>query len=172
MKKLVLLILTIFLTMPAGATTLTGGVTYTVESARKEAFANVEYKLPQKLIDSNRIDPNFEENKRAIKKGESEFGDRYLTQFSAGGYGLVYKDNLYFEFNYASNGKIESIGKRSGLKCPVKLYKYNQQNELIQIALYVTLKENYIFEPNGQLIAHWIENKCYDINGNLIDTRY
>lgn len=169
MKKLFVIFLTIFLALPTGAMTLKGGVTYTVESARKEAFANVEYTLPQKLIDSNLVDPNFEANKKAISKGKTELSDRYIAWFSDGIYQIVYKKDKYHEYYYNANGKLEEIGKRTGLECPAKSYVYNTQNKLIEVILYVSLKEGYTFEPNGQLTSHWIGNKGYDLNGNLIN---
>ena len=72
MNKFVLgLICFCFWVLPSFSFTLKGGVTYTVESARKEAFANVEYSLPKSIIDANRIDPNFEDNKVLIKGQQS-----------------------------------------------------------------------------------------------------
>lgn len=152
----------------ACAKTLKGAVSYTVEAARKEAFANVEYTIPQSIIDSNLVDPNFEENKKAIKNGSKELGDRYITHYSNGGYGIIYKNNLYYEFYYKDNGNLDSIGKRTGLTCPTKSYVFKTNGNLEEIHLYVSLQDTFIFKPNGELSAHWIYNKCYDKNGKLI----
>ena len=39
--------------LPIESKTLKGGVKYTVKQAREEAFANVEYTLPQSIIKAN-----------------------------------------------------------------------------------------------------------------------
>ena len=68
--------------LPVEAKTLKGEVRYTVKQAREEAFSNVEYTLPQSIIKSNLIDPNYKENKKAIKIGATELRDRYIQHFS------------------------------------------------------------------------------------------
>ncbi|MEI3256116.1 MAG: hypothetical protein V8R83_12625 [Candidatus Gastranaerophilaceae bacterium] len=66
--------------------------------------------------------------------------------------------------------KLEQIGKREGLTFPTKSFKYGLSGYLEEISLYVSKKETYSFNANGQLKFHWINNKCYDLNGNLIKT--
>ena len=173
MNKFVLgLICFCFLVLPSFSFTLKGGVTYTVESARKEAFANVEYSLPKSIIDANRIDPNFEDNKVLIKNGVKETGDRFITYYSDNSYSIVYKKNLYLVFYYYKNGKLEAIEKRNRLIFPVKCYVYNLEGVLDSISLYLSEKETYIFSVDGQLYAHWIGNKAYNKNGQVISERY
>ena len=160
-----------FWVLPVYSFTLKGGVTFTVESARKEAFADVEYSLPKNIIDANRIDPNFEDNKVLIKNGVKETGDRFIDYFSNGNYSIVYKKNLYLEFHYTKEGKLETIGKRTSLTCPLKTYQYDTNQKLVSITLYKTLNDIYIFSLDGTLVAHWIGNKCYDKNNRLIKYR-
>ena len=161
-----------FWVLPVYSFTLKGGVTFTVESARKEAFADVEYSLPKNIIDANRIDPNFEDNKVLIKNGVKETGDRFIEYFTDGGYGIVYKNNLYCVFYYDKNGKLETLEKRNSLIFPVKCYAYNVDGFLDSISLYLSEKEIYIFSVDGQLYAHWIGNKAYNKNGQVISERY
>ena len=161
-----------FWVLPVYSFTLKGGVTFTVESARKEAFANVEYSLPKSIIDANRIDPNFEDNKVLIKNGISETGDRYIGYFDDGGYGIVYKKNLFNEYYYNKNGILEAIGKRTSTKFPTKCYKYDTNGQLITIILYVDQNNSYTFSPDGQLTSHWINNIGYDKNGKIIGRCY
>ena len=172
MKKIITLLLFLCLTLPLFGFTLKGGVTYTVEQARKEAFANVEYTIPKHIIKANRTDPNYKQNQTLIKNGIKETGDRYIGYYSDGGYAIVYKNNLYLEFYYNKNGKIDAIGKRTSLVCPTKSYKYDDKGKLGAVVLYLTLEEAYIFEPDGKFVAHWIGDKCYDINNKLIKTSY
>ena len=171
MQKLIIsiiIITSLFFAYPAGAKTLKGGVKYTVKQAREEAFANVEYTLPQSIIKANLTDPNYKENKKAIKLGATELKDRYITLFSDGKYGIIYKNNFYFEYYYSSKGKLISIGKRNRLIYPVITCIYNQYNELTTVSLIVDENNTYNFRPDGKLVSHWVNNNCYDINGNLV----
>ena len=172
MKKIITLLLFLCLTLPLFGFTLKGGVTYTVEQARKEAFANVEYTIPKHIIDANRTDPNYKANKTLIKNGIKETGDRYITYFSDGGYGIVYKNNLYYEFYYKENGKIDHIGKRYGLKFPAKKAKFDKQGNLIRIVFAYSANETFIFFPNGQLDTYWHDNVEYDLKGNVLNKRF
>lgn len=175
MKKLfcfILFLFSAFWGLTASAITIKGGVTYTVESAREEAFKNIDYSIPQHLFSENKIDPNSVKNQIAAKQQKTKTKDRYVTWFSDGAYSVVYKKNLLYEYEYSQNGELTTIGKRSGLKCPVKTYKYNLENKLYNVILHVCTKESYVFDENGTLIAHWIDSKCYDNNGNLILNRY
>ena len=168
MKKVWILFLVVFLTLPVSAYTLKGGVTYTVESARKEAFADVKYSISSRIIKNNKFDPNYEENKKLIKQGIVETNDRYITYYLNGGYAIVYKNNLYYEFGYRQDGKLNSVGVRTGLICPIKVFVYDVNNKLKEVRLQINLEEAYVFFPNGQLDAHWIKDTCYDINGKVI----
>ena len=168
MKKVWILFLVVFLTLPVSAYTLKGGVTYTVESARKEAFADVKYSISSRIIKNNKFDPNYEENKKLIQQGIVETNDRYITYFSDGQYGIIYKNNLYYEFSYFSDGKLESVGVRTGLVCPIKVFVYDINNKLAEIRLQLSTKESYNFSVDGRLLAHWINGVCYDINGKVI----
>ena len=166
-----LIISILMIVLPVEAKTLKGEVRYTVKQAREEAFSNVEYTLPESIIKSNLIDPNYKENKKAIKIGATELSDRFITIFSDGEYGVIYKNNFYFEYYYSSKGKLISIGKRNRLIYPVITYIYNQYNELTTVSLIVNETNTYNFRPDGKLDSHWVNNNCYDINGNLVLTR-
>ena len=170
MRKCWFVFLVMVLLLPLCGYTLKGGVSYTVEQARKEAFAGVQYFLPKSIIEANMFDPNFKDNVMAIKDNITETPDRFITYFSDETYCVVYKKDLHYEFYYSQDGKLTHIGKRTGLNCPTKSYKYNVSGNLEEIVLYVSVarKEVYIFDNTGQLTAHWINNKCYDLNGKLI----
>ena len=172
MKKVWILFLVVFLTLPVYAYTLKGGVTYTVESARKEAFADVKYSISSRIIKNNKFDPNYEENKKLIKQGIVETNDRYIAYFAKGGYEIVYKNNLFIEYYYDQNGILEHLAKRESLNFPLKKQKYNLDGKLIRIVLAVSENNSYIFFPNGQLESHWLNNKEYDLNGNVINQSF
>ena len=172
MKKVIYAILVMILSVPLSGYTVKGGVTYTVETARKEAFADVEYTLPKSIINAHKTDPNYKENMKAKSNGVNRLSDRYITYYDDGGYGIVYKANRYYEFYYYPNGKLELIGKRTSLVRPCKSYKYNIKAELEEIVLYVDKENSYIFTPTGQLKVHWFGKKGYDMQGNIIIEEY
>ena len=172
MKKVVYTVLILFLTLPLCGYTLKGGVTFTVEQARKEAFDDVQYRLPQSIINAHLKDPNYKENINAKGKGQFDLGDRKIAYFSDGGYGLVYSSNPFYEYYYSPKGNLEMIGKRSRLYYPTKSYKYNINGKLNSIILYINQNESYVFLPSGMLSAHWVGNKCYDLNGNLVEQQF
>ncbi|MBS6553143.1 MAG: hypothetical protein KH321_04265 [Clostridium sp.] len=168
MKKCWFVFLVMVLVLPLCGYTLKGGVTYTVEQARKEAFAGVQYFLPKSIIEANMFDPNFRDNIRAINNKITETPDRFITYFSDETYCVVYKKDLYYEFYYSIDGKLIYIGKRTGLNFPTTRYKYNLNGGLEVVSLYLNSKESFVFDTKGQLTAHWINNQCYDLNGKLI----
>ena len=172
MKKVINIALILILSLPLCGYTLKGGVTYTVEQARKEAFADVQYRLPQSIINAHFKDPNYEENMKAKGKGIIDLGNRLVTYFSDGGYGVLYKKNQYFEYYYYADGKLEMIGKRTSTSYPAKSYKYDTEGKLQSVILYVKKGESYNFTPTGQLNGIWHNNKCYDINGKLLLENY
>ena len=96
MKKVIYAILVMILSVPLSGYTVKGGVTYTVETARKEAFADVEYTLPKSIINAHKTDPNYKENMKAKANGVKKLSDRYITYYDDGGYGIVYKANRYY----------------------------------------------------------------------------
>ena len=172
MKKVWILFLVVFLTLPVYAYTLKGGVTYTVESARKEAFADVKYSISSRIIKNNKFDPNYEENKKLIQQGIVETNDRYIAYFAKGGYEIVYKNNLFIEYYYDQNGILEHLEERECHSFPMRSVKYDTKGNLIRIVLSVSRDDVYIFFPNGQLESHWLNNKEYDLNGNVINQSF
>ena len=168
----VLIISILMIVLPVEAKTLKGEVRYTVKQAREEAFSNVEYTLPQSIIKSNLIDPNYKENKKAIKLGATELKDRYIEHYSDGGYALAYKNNMYIVYYYKKNGKLETLEKRNSLQTPTRTLRYNTLGELEEVSLFITPEDSYIFTISGELKCHWVGDKGYDKNGKVIITRY
>ncbi len=166
-----LIISILMIVLPVEAKTLKGEVRYTVKQAREEAFSNVEYTLPQSIIKSNLIDPNYKENKKAIKIGATELRDRYIQHFSDRGYGISYKNNLYIVYYYLENGRLNLVEKMESLSAPMKTMRYNTQGQLEEISLFITSENSYTFDTKGNLKCHWVGNKGYDKNGRIIATR-
>ena len=174
MKKAVLFLIMFFAICigPSYSYTLKGEVTYTVERARKEAFANVEYSLPQSIIDKNIKDPNFKENIKAIKLGATELKDRYIQHYSDGGYAIVYKKNPHYVHYYSQTGELTSIEKRKSLQTPTSSLSYTPQGQLDGVTFILSPDNMYLFDVKGKFVCHWVGDKAYDKNGKVILTRY
>ena len=169
MPRAITLLTLIILTMsPVFGLTLEGGVTYTVESARKEAFSGVKYKIPVSSFKKYMQDPNFEENKAAIAAGKADLGDRWIERFSDNSYGVVYKKNKHNAYLYSEKGALESLEIRPSLKYPTKTYIYSTKGMLENVAFVVSLYEAFIYKRNGELYGHWIGDECFDENGNFV----
>lgn len=192
MKKvlLLLLILFIFPRFVEAQTLLKGFVEkrWTVDSARQEAFLNLEKVKDLSMFDS--IDPNFIENRQAINKKLSKIENREIVIFSNGSYGIrVLSDDLFDKsFTYNSSGKLqkihydsysEKITKFSDLKksnpqsfYPFKVIGYlYPSGDILSISIIVGKDNSYTFNEDGSLNVHWVGNKGYDADGKVRMTR-
>ena len=173
MQRIFWIILIILLQMPvAYGLTLEGGVVYTVESARKEAFEGVKYKIPVSSFKEHLRDRNFEENKSYRTNGIVDLADRRIEWFSDGSYGITYKSNRLVCYFYDKSGSLQSLSKIFSLMYPIKSYKYSAKGKLEGVILYVSQNESFIYEINGELYGHWIGNQCYDENGKKVLESY
>ena len=192
MKKLfICLILVTFITVflsTVQAETLKAGVekVWTVDLARQEAFKDAKQWLD--LSWAPPIDPDLIENKKAINNHQKTVKNRIINVFSDGHYCItIYdEDNYNKAYSYSSSGKLGAIGfdkyniyvdfkdlkNKAALLYPKKFYQHDYPSgKLICIALYISEDDQYVFLPSGELVAHWISDTCYDVNGNIIMTR-
>ena len=167
MKKILSLLVFIFLVLPVQAVTLEGSVTYTVEQAREAAFKDIEWEIPKQLLRKHRKDPNYTMNMYAKKYSQKVLRDRAITFFSSGSYAYYYFDNPEYGFFYGEKGNLTMIGKGYSEEYPYKTYKYNLKGKLFSVTFHVSGDECYIFLPNGKLMGHWIGEVCYDTDGNI-----
>ena len=156
---------------PVNALTLKGGVEYTVESAREEAFRNIEYQISMEPHKKYLKDPGFTPGEGGKKPKISKKG-RYVNHFSDGSYGVRYYTNWEYLYIYSNNGELEGIEvRRETGKFPFlsKVYKLNGQ--LFSVALWVSKNELFSYDLNGELISHWIKDNGYDKTGKLVIKR-
>ena len=157
------------------STLLTGGIEYTVETARQEAFDGIEYTIPLSMLKPYLKDSNYGENKKAMRNGQEDLSDRWIGYFSNGRYNVVYKNDRYKEYSYSSNGRLRGITIRTSLDFPVKGYTYNIFGKLEDVTFYVKVNNDshiYVYTPEGVLTSHWINNKCYDKDGKVVLESY
>ena len=63
------------------------------------------------------------------------------------------------------------VEKKSGTSYPYKTYKYNTAGKLVNMSLRVSKAETFIYDKNSKLIAHWLYDKAYDSEGNVVMKR-
>ncbi len=156
---------------PVNAKIITGGIEVSVEQARENAFedfkANNKFSVERDFL----IDRNRNENISMLLKGTTELKDRILALFSDGTYGVVYKENPTSVYYYSNQGMLSHKEVKSSLTYPYKTYKYAVTGKLTNVSLRLSDSEAFIFDAEGELIAHWVGSYCYDELGNVIMRR-
>ena len=173
MKKILITILLIMSILPAAAKTLTGGVVYTVESAREAAFEGIEYEISMEPFKKYMKDPGFiaAANTEGGKPRVSKRGRR-VEYFSDGGYAVRYRNNLLLAFYYDKKGVLIAIETGNLQKFPFVSRKYKARGLLIHSILNVSKTEAYMYNADKKLQVHWVDDKCYDADGHIIMYRY
>ena len=167
MKKFLVIAL-LMCGMCAQALVIEGGVQYTVESARDEAFSKVQYTIP--MIDHFEylVDPGFsigKDGKPKIRK----FG-RKVTFFSDGGYAVECFKTKYVYY-YNKEGFLVGVTYELGYGFPRLVSKYDKNGILIRVVYKVAYNEHYVYDANKNYRGHWVGNNYYNKYGRLEGTR-
>ena len=149
MKKIIVLII-LLIGLSVQAVVIKGGVHYTVESAREEAFSKVRYTIS---LDKN--------GKPKIRK----FG-RFVTFFSDGEYG-VFSVITGFAYYYDKNGKLYALMKNTSSNYPVLIPKYDIKGQLIEVMYRVEKNNTYVYGADKTYKGHWLGNNFYNPSGVL-----
>lgn len=161
--KLVIFFCLLTLCMPVSAQTLQGGVTYTEETARQTAFEGVNKYCPF---------PNVKAFNRslfvaAIDNNDvisiQEFNTKLAKAIPFKVTAVIYKDNPNYVYYYEKQNKgykglaVEVI---SGDSYPVKTVKYDAKTgKLLSVGLTTSPDDDFSFDADGKLLAHWKGNK-------------
>ena len=170
MKKYFLFLLFVSLFFSTGYT-LNGGISYTVNQAREVSFKDVPNSIEINKYKKYFIDKNYIKNKEALHKNKTKYNNRYLSLFSSGFYAVTYKDNTNISYYYDSNSRLQLIDFISGDSYPSKRVGYDNKGILNSVTLDVSANEQFVFNKNKKLIAHWIGKNCYNEQGELIMMR-
>ena len=165
MKK-VFVILFLLIGLCAQGVVLKGGVHYTVESAREEAFSRVKYKISMDEHKKYLKDPGFSLDKNGKPKIR-KFG-RDVTFFSGGSYCLQINQTIYY---YDSKGKLEGLSYSLGNTYPKLSVKYDINGILIAVIFNINKNEAYMYEGNKKYLGRWIGEKFYAPSGQVTSTR-
>lgn len=170
MKKIILYFLVIFIfSQSVFGTVINCEIEYNVQKASEEVFkSQANLNVSNDLINKYLYDPNYTENTLGIKNNITTFSNRIIGQFSDNTYGVMYLNNQHFYWFYNSRGELISYSIKEKTEYPTKITKYKPNGSIINTGLKISNNESYIFKKNGELIGHWINNKCYDANNNII----
>lgn len=170
-RRIYILALIIFFILPVQAEVLQGGVSYDVNSAREELLNGIKYTIDSNYVNNFYQDSEYEQNTNYILQGMTELKDRTLAYFSDNTYAVMKKIDPYHIYYYNSQGILMYVEKKDGLSYPYKTYKYNTAKKLVNMSFRVSKGETFIYNKDGKLIAHWLNDKAYDDNGNVIMKR-
>lgn len=171
MKKYLLIALILISGLNVNAEVLQGGISYDVNSAREELIDGISYAIDSKYINNNIIDKDYAQNLNYILNGITELKDRTLAYFSDNTYAIYKHDDPYYIYYYDKNGNLNYIEKKESLNYPYKTYKYNTSNKLVNMSMRVSKLETFIYSKDGKLLAHWVKDKAFDEQGNVIMKR-
>lgn len=164
MKKIIVLII-LLIGLSVQAVVIKGGVHYTVESAREEAFSKVRYTIPMDEHKKYLTDPGFSLDKNGKPKIRKFLRD--VTVFSDGSYG-VYYSNKKISYYYNENGKLEELSYTLGTTYPKLTLKYDVKGNLNAVTYEVAAGESYMYENDKTYMGHWVGEKFYDAKGHVI----
>lgn len=162
--------------MPANCLTLNGSIEYTVESARAEAFKDVEKTIPVSDFSKYVTDIFYFSSIDFINGKISESVGRKIVPFYAKNkkllfYGVQYNGSPQ-KFYYSPEGRLlkYEVNTFKGTY-PYKTAAYDTKGRLLNINLIISQNESYIFDRNEKSIGHWLGNKFYNSNGKEDITR-
>ena len=112
-----------------------------------------------------------------LKGGVVHDNGKTITPFYYQGklnsYGIQYDDDLYHAYYYDTSGNLIQYDV---LKNPRNTYpnwtiSYDADKNIISKSKSISKTEQYIYNSDGTLKAHWVGNNCYDANGNLLSSK-
>lgn len=171
LKMVMLLLMALLLSLvPVDGATIKGGVVYTVESAREEAFRGMEYEISMEPYKGYMRDPGYRSMGEGKRPKVSKRG-RSVTLFSDGSYSVRYYRDWVHIYYYSSNGVLEYIEFRKIEHYPAVTRTYGVNGRLSDVSYFVSGNEIYVYEGNKNFTYHWIGKNCYDANGKLVSKR-
>lgn len=165
-KIFLILFLMLFLNSNAQEMLQTG-ISYNEATARIEAFKNVEQKIEKEFYKKYLKDENRKENLEFIEKGILQTGKgRDLCPFylknTLASYSINYFETPKYNFYYNILGNLIKFDIIQGNSYPRKILGYSRYGNLISVSFEVNQNEQFVYDENGKLSAHWIENVALD----------
>ena len=158
---------------------LNGSVQYTPNIVKNLAFAGLDLKIDKKQLNDFLYDENNNENQNALKT-KRKINGRNIMSFSAAkglvrGYAITYEKNPQYTYYYSTSGYLVCVdidNKINNTEFPFTVGKYNSiTGKLISVGFYISETEQYVYNKNGKLKAHWIGKTAYNEKGKPIAQR-
>ncbi|MCI1273681.1 MAG: hypothetical protein LKG27_04510 [Clostridiaceae bacterium] len=88
------------------------------------------------------------------------------------GYGIQYDDDLYHNFYYDLNGKLTQydVLDKPRTQFPHNTTSYDANKNIISKSKSISKTEQFVYNADGSLKAHWIGNDCFDAQGNQLSS--
>jgi hypothetical protein len=113
-----------------------------------------------------------------ISSGKKEDADKYYCGFSLKNgllvaYGIQYKNNMKNVYYYDAMGhlKFVDVFSDSYPKLPYYTLQYNTSGKLIGTIYFVSIEDQYIFNPDKTFRGRWYKENMYNRNARIILTR-
>lgn len=140
------------------------GIKYNEASARIEAFDGIIKKIDKDFYRDFLVDKNKEENIKNIKSGNFKLMGRELCPFyiknTLATYAVSYDDMPFTTFYYNILGKLIKFDIMQNQTYPIKTYGYSRYGNLISVGFDVDDREQFVYDENGKLKAHWIDDEA------------
>lgn len=144
------------------------GVKYNEASARIEVFKDVQKKIKKDFYAEYKKDKNRDKNLEAIKNKIYEVDNRILCPFYVKktliSYAVVYSDLSEYCFYYNVLGSLIKFDIINSQEYPRKVLGYSRYGNLISATLEADTDEQFVYDEDGKLIAHWVNNELKNKN--------
>lgn len=169
MKKLtVLFTFLLFLCAFAQDEAVQGSIKYNEATAKIEAFKNVEKKINVREFKDYFTDKNRKQNLELMKNNIFAIGNRNLFPFylkdTIIAYGIVYEDKPLYTFYYNYIGKLIKIEIIDLDALNTRTFGYSRFGNLISVSFEADENEQFLYDENGKLIAHWLDDTLVSKN--------
>lgn len=168
MKRVLLFLIMLIMVLPVQCETLKGGVVYTVESAREEAFRGIEYQISMEPYKKYMTDPGYTPAK-GNRKAKIKKRGRDITFFDDGSYGVVRGNISYY---YKPNGKLEAIEITPEGSYPKLTKVYDINGNLDSITYYINGSDSFVYDKDKSFNGKWLGNEFYNASGQLKIKRF
>ena len=145
---------------------------YDETTAREEVFLNTKRKIEKEFYKKYLKDPNRKENLAFIELKIFNTGkNRYLCPFylknTLASYAVTYSETPQYTFYYNILGNLIKFDIINKQDYPRKTLGYSRYGNLISASFEVNSKEQFVYDDNGKLIAHWIDDTALDSDDSL-----